>query len=170
MGKGGRTMHHLRSGGDDGTVRRISVYYVSNVGITPNYQLTTGLDLLTNYIDWSWYFDINLEQASTICGHIYNIECVLTRSISGISYKVPIGNTPISSFRSREVACPLHFEHSRDPGCLLGTLRTACFQKLSSCVEGEPLPHISIAQSPCKRQSHWIKPQKRSKCGPHSCT
>lgn len=44
-------MHHLRSGGDDGTVRRISVYYVSNVGITPNYQLTTGLDLLTNYID-----------------------------------------------------------------------------------------------------------------------
>lgn len=24
-------MHHLRSGGDDGTVRRISVCYVSNI-------------------------------------------------------------------------------------------------------------------------------------------
>lgn len=166
-GKGGRMMHHLRSGGDDGTVRRISVCYVSNIRITPNYQQPPGLDL-------SWYGH-NLEQTSMICVHIYNIECILTRSVSGISYKkyllppTPIGNTPISSFRSREVACPLHSERSRDLGCLLGILRTAYFQKLSSCVEEEPLPHRSIAQSPCKRQSHWIKPQKKSKCGPHSC-
>lgn len=80
-GKGGRMMHHLRSGGDDGTVRRISVCYVSNIRITPNYQLPPGLEL-------SWYGH-NLEQTSMICVHIYNIECILTRSISGISYKIP---------------------------------------------------------------------------------
>lgn len=45
-------MHHLRSGGDDGTVRRISVCYVSSI-MPGGSKLTSKAD--SGHIGIHWY-------------------------------------------------------------------------------------------------------------------